>query len=75
MITSTTSQGIDKADVIDHAQPATVTLLVNKAQAELLAQYEKSASMHFALEYRGDPEIANQYLEAQNQYFSEGGEE
>lgn len=75
VITSTTSQGIDKADVTDHAQPATVTLLVNRTQAELLAQYEKSASMHFALEYRGDPEIANQYLEAQNQYFSEGGEE
>lgn len=74
VITSTTSQGVDKGDVTDTTQPVTVTLLVNKTQAELLAFYEKTASMHFALEYRGDSATAQKYLDAQNQYFAEKGE-
>ena len=37
VITSTTSQGIDKADRTDNTQPVTVTVLVNQKQAELLA--------------------------------------
>lgn len=74
VITSTTSQGVDKADIADGTQPVTVTLLVNQAQAELLAQYEKSASMHFALEYRGSMETAQKYLDAQNEYFASKGE-
>ena len=69
VITSTTSGGIDKADITDSSQPVTVTLLVNQKQAELLAQYEKTASMHFTLEYRGDAAIAQQYLDQQEQYF------
>lgn len=73
VITSTTSTGIDKADVTDSTQPVTVTLLVNQAQAELLAQYENAATMHFTLEYRGDPATAQRYLEVQNQVFA-GGE-
>lgn len=73
VITSTTSKGIDKADIKDNAQPLTVTLLVNQAQAELLAQYEKTASMHFALEYRGDAAVAQKYLEAQDAYFTGKG--
>lgn len=36
VITSTTSQGVDKSDVTDATQPVTVTLLVNQAQAEHL---------------------------------------
>ncbi|UKI12766.1 MAG: SAF domain-containing protein [Oscillospiraceae bacterium] len=69
VITSTTSQGVDKSDVTDATQPVTVTLLVNQAQAEQLAYYEKTASMHFALEYRGDRATAQKYLDAQAQYF------
>ena len=72
VITSTTNKGIDKADVTDSAQPVTVTLLVNQAQAELLAQYEKTASMHFALEYRGDAETVQRYLAEQAAYFQRG---
>ena len=41
---------------------------------ELLAQYEKSASMHFALEYRGDAATAQKYLDRQNEYFASKGE-
>ena len=73
VITSTTSQGVDKADISDGKQPVTVTLMVNQAQAELLAQYEKTASMHFALEFRGDAAEAQRYLDVQDSYFS-GGE-
>lgn len=69
VVTSTTSKGIDKADVTDNTQPVTVTLLVNQEQAELLAEYEKTSSMHFALEYRGDAAIAQQYLNEQQAYF------
>lgn len=74
VITSTTSQGVDKGNVTDNSQPVTVTLLVNQAQAELLAQYEKTASMHFALEYRGDAETSQKYLDAQEAYFNRQGE-
>lgn len=69
VITSTTSSGVDKADVTDTTQPVTVTVLVNKEQAELLAYYEKTASMHFALEYRGDSATAQKFLEVQEQFF------
>ena len=74
VITSTTSTGVDKANIKDTTQPVTVTLLVNQAQAELLAQFEKIASMHFALEYRGDQAVAQKYLDRQNEYFANGGE-
>ncbi len=73
VITSTTSQGVDKADLTDSSQPVTVTLLVNQEQAELLAMYEKTASMHFTLEYRGDAASAQKYLDIQDQYFAEEG--
>ena len=69
VITSTTSQGIDKADRTDNTQPVTVTVLVNKTQAELLAEYEKTSSMHFTLEYRGEIETAQHYLDIQEEYF------
>ncbi len=74
VITTTTSSGVDKEDVTDNTQPATVTLLVTKEQAELLAFYEKSASIHFTLECRGDSERAQEYLDQQKQYLSKGEE-
>ena len=74
VITSTTSQGVDKADITDNTQPATVTLLVDKPQAELWARYEKSGSIHFVLEYRGDPAQAQKYLDAQTEYLKEARE-
>ncbi len=74
VVTSTTSKGLDKAEVTDNTQPVTVTLVVNQTQAELLAQYEKTASMHFTLEYRGDAVTAQQYLDEQAAYFEKKGE-
>ena len=73
VITSTTSAGVDKENVTDNAQPVTVTLLVNQKQAELLAKYEKTSTMHFTLEYRGDPEMAQNYLNTQADYFKKAG--
>ena len=70
VITSTTSQGIDKADRTDNTQPVTVTVLVNQKQAELLAEYEKTSSMHFTLEYRGDMATAQRFLNMQEEYFA-----
>ena len=69
VITTTTANGVDKADIEDTSQPVTVTLLVNSAQAEVLAYYEMHGDMHIVLEYRGDSETAQKYLDAQNKVF------
>ena len=69
VITTTTANGVDKADIEDTSQPVTVTLLVNKEQAEVLAYYEQHGDMHIVLEYRGNAETAQKYLDAQNQVF------
>ena len=42
---------------------------VNSAQAEVLAYYEQNGDMHIVLEYRGDSETAQKYLDAQNKVF------
>ena len=73
VITSTTAQGVDKSDIADSAQPVTVTLLVDKTQAELLAFYEKTGSIHFVLEFRGDAAEAQKYLDAQAEYLDKVG--
>ena len=73
VVTSTTSKGIDKADVTDNTQPITVTFVTNKEQAELLALLEQTASIHFALEYRGDAATAQKYLDEQAEYFGKAG--
>lgn len=69
VITTTTANGVDKEDIEDTSQPVTVTLLVNSAQAQVLAYYEQHGDMHIVLEYRGDAETAQKYLDAQNQVF------
>ncbi len=69
VITTTTSNGVDKENIEDTSQPVSVTLLVNKEQAELLAFYEKTGDMHIVLEYRGDSETAQKYLDTQNKVF------
>ena len=59
--------------IADSAQPVTVTLLVDKTQAELLAFYEKTGSIHFVLEFRGDAAEAQKYLDAQAEYLDKVG--
>lgn len=69
VITTTTANGVDKADIEDTSQPVTVTLLANTVQAEILAYYEQHGDMHIVLEYRGSSETAQKYLDAQNKVF------
>ena len=41
--------------------------------SDLLALLEQTATIHFALEYRGDPATAQRYLDRQEDYFGKGG--
>lgn len=74
VITTTTAEGTDKDKLSQNEDgtyelPKTVTLLVNPTQATLLAGYEASGEMHLSLVYRGDEEIATQFLQAQEKVF------
>lgn len=51
VITTTTSSGVDKADVEDKSQPVTVTLLVNNEQAELLARLLQESEVLIPMAY------------------------
>ena len=51
VITTTTSSGVDKADVEDKSQPVTVTLLVNNEQAELLARLLQESEVLIPMDY------------------------
>ena len=73
VITTTNSQGVDKENIVDKTQPTTITLLVNRQQAQKLAEYERTATIHFSLVYRGNSEYANNFLTEQDAYFNEGG--
>lgn len=76
VITTTTSGGVDENEVQPNEDgtfdlPATVTVLVSVKQAVELANYEKNASIHIALVYRGDEKTANKYIVAQDKYLKE----
>ncbi len=58
---------------LEEALPATVTLLVNDRQAQLLAGLESNAALRLGLAYRGESETAKLYLEQQRQYLLEAG--
>ncbi|MDD4492735.1 MAG: Flp pilus assembly protein CpaB [Eubacteriales bacterium] len=80
VITTTTAAGVDKNDLKpdedgNYELPTTVTLLVNKEQAKILANYESDGDMHLSLIFRGDELAANKYLEVQEKVFTktEGG--
>lgn len=51
--------------------PATITLLVNSEQAQLLAHLEESNSLHLAFVYRGARANAEKFLVAQDAFFAE----
>jgi pilus assembly protein CpaB len=72
----TTQTGVDMGGEKlsdDTELPATVTLLVNKAQAQLLTGLEKNGNIVFALMYRGDEDTANQFLQKQEEVFKASG--
>ncbi len=68
VITTTTSDGIDKDEAVNGEKSETVTLLVTPEQAELLAQYNSVTTLHFALVYRGDTSKADEYIKVQDDY-------
>ena len=70
VITTTTSDGIDKDENTEGENAATVTLLVRPEQAELLAQYNNNTTIHFALVYRGDDAKADEYIRMQDEYLA-----
>lgn len=77
VITATTTKGTDSDKLTAKEDgttdlPATVTLLVNKEQATLLALLEQTGKMHISLVYRGTVENANKFLNEQEKLFQEG---
>jgi pilus assembly protein CpaB len=67
----TTNKGSDKEytdnkkDDKEQELPSTVTLLVNKTQAKLLAELEEKGKMHVSLIYRGNEETAQKFIDEQ----------
>lgn len=77
VITTTTSGGVDQDKIVKNDDgsfdpPATITLLVNAVQAQLLADYEEG-TISCVLVYRGSPENAQKFLDTQDEYFKAGG--
>lgn len=73
IITTTTSGGVDENEVVPNEDgtfdlPDTITVLVSVKQATILANYEKNATMHVALVYRGDDKTAEKYIASQDKY-------
>ena len=68
VITATSSDGIDKDMMTEGGKVATVTLLATPEQAELLAHYNGTTTIHFSLVYRGDAEKADAYIKVQDDY-------
>lgn len=71
VLAATTNQGNDstysndKKEDEEKAIPSTITLIVNKAQAKLLAELEEKSKIHVSLVYRGTEENAKKFLEEQ----------
>lgn len=68
VITATTNDGIDKDEAAEGSKSETVTVLVTPEQAELLSYFHTTASIHFALVYRGDAEKADAFIKMQDEY-------
>jgi pilus assembly protein CpaB len=71
VLAATTNQGNDstysndKKEDEEKAIPSTITLIVNKEQAKLLAELEEKSKIHVFLVYRGTEENAKKFLEEQ----------
>lgn len=75
VISVTASSGYDAntGEVIEDEKelPSTVTLLVTTEQAKVLAELEQESELHLALVYRGTPENATKFIEAQDALIEE----
>ena len=75
VISVTASSGYDantgEATPDEKELPSTVTLLVTTEQAKVLAELEQESELHLALVYRGTPENAAKFVEAQDALIEE----
>ena len=75
VISVTASSGYDantgEAVAEEKELPSTVTLLVTTEQAKVLAELEQDSELHLALVYRGTPENAAKFIEAQDALIEE----
>lgn len=67
VIAATNKSGADVENATGEESdlPSTVTLLVSEKQALILAELEKSGTIHMSLVYRGDRKKAEEFLKAQ----------
>lgn len=61
----------DGRDTEEKELPSTVTLLVRPEQAMILAELEEEGTIHIALVYRGMPDTADKFIEAQDMVLDE----
>lgn len=73
-VTSPTGVDMGGEKVTDQTElPATVSLRVNKAQAQLLSGLEKNGNVYFSVIWSGDLETANQFLQKQDEVLISSG--
>ena len=77
VIAATAKTGADVENVgEDEAElPSTVTLLATEPQAKMLAELEKTGTIHMSLVYRGDRKTAEKFLKAQDEVLNPPQEE
>lgn len=61
----------DGRDKEEKELPSTVTLLIRPEQAMILAELEEEGTIHIALVYRGMPDTAEKFIEAQDMVLDE----
>lgn len=71
VITATTNDGVDMDKATEDVTYETVTLLVTPGQAELLAMYNSTTTIHFTLVYRGEDKKADAFIAVQDKYLEE----
>lgn len=76
VISVTASSGYDantgeRTDEDERELPSTVTLLVGVEQSKVLAELEADGKLHLSLIYRGTPENAALFIEAQDEVIAE----
>lgn len=69
VIAATAKSGSDVSeDASDESElPSTVTLLVSEEQSKMLADLEKTGTIHMSLVYRGDRKTAEKFLKTQKE--------
>ncbi len=77
VIAATAKTGADVENVGEDESelPSTVTLLATEAQAKMLAELEKTGTIHMSLVYRGERKTAEKFLKAQDEVLNPPQEE